>query len=146
MAIGAAAAAAAVVALATWYVVDTVREVDQDLDHRIARKVPCTEGMRFAGLDGLPPGARDSRCRMLSGIDTLYDVRFRIPRTDLTAWLERTYPHTKLTADACLQHKADACAQFSPAPASGAKAHVIDLNVTYESGNSARVRFAPFTT
>ncbi|WP_432095365.1 hypothetical protein [Streptomyces sp. bgisy100] len=146
MAIGIAGAAATVLALVTWYVVDTVREVDQDLDHRIARKVPCTEGMRFAGLEGLPPGARDSRCRMMSGIDTFYDVRFRIPRADLTAWLERTYPDAKPTADACLQHKADACAQFSPTPGSGAEAHVIDLNVTYESGNSASVRFAPFTT
>ncbi|MDT0436191.1 MULTISPECIES: hypothetical protein [Streptomyces] len=106
--------------------------------------VPCAEAMRFADQDGLPAGARDATCVSRGGIDTLYDVRFRIGRADLDTWLDDAYPGLRMSGT-CADGTADRCGHADLHPYAKGGAVAVDLSVRYE-GDEALVSYRPFNT
>ncbi|MDQ0779368.1 hypothetical protein QF026_007834 [Streptomyces aurantiacus] len=141
--------AAACLGWAVWAVASSERHVGEDARAGDARsravKVPCREALRFADQERLPAGARDAACVMQHGIDTLYDVRFRISKTGLDAWLADTYPDMKLDS-ACVEDDADRCGHLDLHPYVEGGAVALELTVRDESDGSALVHFKPFNT
>ncbi|MEV7522795.1 hypothetical protein [Streptomyces sp. NPDC091371] len=125
-----------------WKVVDDLTD-DDPLDTR--KPASCTQAMHYADQPGLPAGAHDARCEVMTWLDTTYDVEFRITRTDLDTWLATAYPGTTLTSDHCYPETLDACAHVELKPPAVGGAEAIDITVQYEGdGNTALVHFQPF--
>ncbi|MEU5697644.1 hypothetical protein [Streptomyces aurantiacus] len=141
--------AAACLGWAVWAVASSERHVGEDARAGDARsravQVPCREALRFADQERLPAGAKDAACVMQHGIDTLYDVRFRISRTGLDAWLADTYPDMKLDST-CVEDDADRCGHLDLHPYAEGGAVALELTVRDESDGSALVHFKPFNT
>ncbi|MFE7074889.1 hypothetical protein ACFU96_32850 [Streptomyces sp. NPDC057620] len=115
-------------------------------DPRVAGvEVPCREALRFADQERLPAGAKDASCVVQHGIDTLYDVRFRIPRTDLDTWLADAYPDMELRTD-CVQEDADRCGMLTLDPYAEGGAVALELTVRDGSDGLALVHYRPFNT
>ncbi|MGC5564123.1 hypothetical protein ACPYPG_14930 [Streptomyces sp. FR-108] len=115
-------------------------------DPRVAGvKVPCREALRFADQERLPSGAKSAACVMRNGIDTLYDVRFRIGRTDLDTWLAATYPDLELRTG-CAQEDADRCGVLTLDPYADGGAVAVELTVRDEADGRALVHYRPFDT
>lgn len=108
-----------------------------------AADVPCADALRFADQERLPEGARDAECTALRGIDTQYDVRFRIRREGLAAWLDEAYPEMSMSST-CADEQADRCGHLDLDPYAKGGAVGIDLTVRYEKGRDALVSFRPF--
>ncbi|MFD0305721.1 hypothetical protein [Streptomyces sp. NPDC127119] len=115
-------------------------------DPRVAGvKVPCREALRFADQQRLPSGAKDAACVVQHGIDTLYDIRFRIARADLDTWLADTYPDLELRTD-CAQEDADRCGGLTLDPYAEGGAVAVELTVRDGSDGRALVHYRPFNT
>ncbi|MGN9817476.1 hypothetical protein ACTMUQ_19320 [Streptomyces sp. SD11] len=112
---------------------------------RTAAKVPCREALRFADQERLPAGAKDAVCVAQHGIDTLYDIRFRIGRTDLDTWLADSYPDLELRTD-CVQEDADRCGLLTLDPYAEGGAVAVELTVRDGSDGKALVHYRPFNT
>lgn len=105
-----------------------------------AESVSCEQAMEYGDQDGLPEGAHDAKCTVLTWLDTQYTVRFTIARTGLDTWLKETYPHTDLTSEACLDEEpANACAHIELNPAADGGAMVVDVDVRYGEDSTAIV-------
>lgn len=130
---------ALVVAWIGWSVIGFLTS-DDPLDS--ASQVPCDEAMEFTGVP-LPAGARDRRCVTRVWLDTEYDVRFRITRKELDAWLESEFPGTELDPEFCAG-EVDACAHIDFGNQRPGQAVAADVSVVYEGGGTALVRFEPF--
>ncbi|GLX50052.1 hypothetical protein Shyhy01_30020 [Streptomyces hygroscopicus subsp. hygroscopicus] len=131
-----------------WVVVTVVRAATSDYPLGGApEKVSCARALKFGG-GKLPEKAYDTRCTVQSWMDTTYHAEFRMPRTDVRAWLSETYPYgPKPGTDLC-DPGADLCVNMeSPEipPPPGAYADAVTVNVTYEGPDRALVRFAAFT-
>lgn len=111
--------------------------------HR-GQPVSCTEAMSFADQSGLPVGAYDAKCQVRAWLDTSYDVRFRIGRTDLRRWMHSAYPGTELEPSSCPSDTADVCAHIELDPPAKGGAVAIDMAVEFEKGSTTLVRFEPF--
>ncbi|MFE9682231.1 hypothetical protein [Streptomyces sp. NPDC006285] len=109
------------------------------------KKVPCGEALRFADQERLPAGAEDAVCVLHHGIDTLYDIRFRIGRTGLDNWLDGAHPGLELRTD-CVQEDADRCGHLDLTPYADGGAVAVDLTVRDESDGRALVHYRPFNT
>ncbi|MFI6057500.1 hypothetical protein [Streptomyces sp. NPDC051286] len=105
-------------------------------------KAPCDEAMEFTGVP-LPAGARDQQCVTRVWLDTEYDVRFRITRKDLDAWLESEFPGTVLDSEFRIG-KGDTCAHIEFGDQRPSQAVAADVSVVYEGGGTALVHFEPF--
>ncbi|MFD7257258.1 hypothetical protein [Streptomyces sp. NPDC059874] len=129
-----------------WLSWKAVTDLGNSADPLSTRKpASCTEAMRYADQSGLPPGARDATCEVMTWLDTSYDVEFRIARPDLDAWLATAYPGTTLGSDFCHPDTVDACAHIELEPSAAGGAEAIDIDVRYEEdGNTALVNFRPF--
>ncbi|MFB6784668.1 hypothetical protein ACFCX0_47345 [Streptomyces sp. NPDC056352] len=130
---------ALVVAWIGWSVIGFLTS-DNPLDS--ASQVPCDEAMEFTGVP-LPDGARDRRCVTRVWLDTEYDVRFRITRKELDAWLESEFPGTELDPEFCAD-EVDACAHIDFGNQRPGQAVAADVSVVHEGGGTALVRFEPF--
>ncbi|PSM40762.1 hypothetical protein C6Y14_25105 [Streptomyces dioscori] len=108
-------------------------------------KVPCREALRFADQVRLPSGAKDAACVMHHGIDTLYDIRFRIARTGLGAWLGEVYPGLELRTG-CVQEDADRCGTLTLDPYAEGGAVAVEVTVRDEGDGRALVHYRPFDT
>ncbi|MGW1551538.1 hypothetical protein [Streptomyces sp. NPDC002346] len=128
-----------VVAWIGWSVIGFLTS-DNPLDS--ASKVPCDEAMEFTGVP-LPAGARDRQCVKRGWLDTTYDVRFRITRKELDAWLESEFPGTELDPEFCAD-KVDACADIQFGDPRPSRAVAADVTVVYEGGGTTLVHFMPF--
>ncbi|MCX4534215.1 hypothetical protein OHA79_22750 [Streptomyces sp. NBC_00841] len=128
-----------VVAWIGWSVIGFLTS-DNPLDS--ASKVPCDEAMEFTGVP-LPAGARDRRCVTRVWLDTEYDVRFRITRKELDAWLESEFPGTELDPKFCAG-EVDTCAHIEFGDQRPSQAVAADVSVVYEGGGTALVHFEPF--
>ncbi|MET7778133.1 hypothetical protein ABZT28_20460 [Streptomyces sp. NPDC005388] len=76
----------------------------------------CDDAMHYADQDGLPKGAQDAKCTVRAWLDTDYQARFTITRTDLDAWLKEAYPGTRLTSENCSGTPVDVCAHIDLHP------------------------------
>ncbi|MFH8533778.1 hypothetical protein ACH4GE_35825 [Streptomyces tendae] len=112
-----------------------------------SQSVPCEEAMSFADRNGLPAGAYDARCEDAGALDTMYDVRFRIPRSGLDTWLAEAYPGLRMTSPCpgSPEH-GGACGHVDLAPPADGGAVAIDVVVEYEKNDTALVHFRPFRT
>jgi len=110
-----------------------------------AEKVPCREALRFADQERLPAGAREAACTMQHGIDTLYDIRFRISRSDLDVWLADTHPGLELRTD-CVQEDIDRCGLLTLDPYAEGGAESVELAVRDQSDGDALVHYRSFDT
>ncbi|MFH8467912.1 hypothetical protein [Streptomyces sp. NPDC017991] len=108
-------------------------------------EVPCREALRFADQERLPSGAEGASCTMQHGIDTLYDIRFRIGRTDLDTWLADAYPGMELRTG-CVQEEADRCGLLTLDPYAEGGAVAVELTVRDGSDGHALVHYRPFNT
>ncbi|MCX4231632.1 hypothetical protein [Streptomyces ortus] len=108
-------------------------------------KVPCREALRFADQERLPSGAKGAACVMRHGIDTQYDIRFRIGRTDLDTWLAATYPDLELRTG-CAQEDADRCGVLTLDPYADGGAVAVELTVRDEADGRTLVHYRPFDT
>ncbi|MFS8201481.1 hypothetical protein ACLVWQ_22660 [Streptomyces sp. CWNU-52B] len=106
-------------------------------------KVPCREALRFADQERLPAGAQDAVCVMQRGIDTLYDIEFRIARTGLDAWLTDTYPDMEVRSD-CVEDDIDRCGNLTLEPYAEGGAVAVELTVRHESDGRELVHLRPF--
>jgi hypothetical protein len=107
--------------------------------------VPCREALRFADQERLPAGAEDAVCVVRHGIDTLYDVRFRIGGTGFDTWLADTHPDLELGTD-CAQEGADRCGVLTLDPYAEGGAVAVELTVRDEGDGRALVHYRPFDT
>ncbi|WP_189295257.1 hypothetical protein [Streptomyces cinerochromogenes] len=122
-------------------------------------EVPCAEALAFGGAKP-PAGAYDAECAVQSWLDTNYEARFRMPRKDVRAWLETTYPVApEPRTDHCYPDSVDLCLHlefqagtedyaglFPGLSDPGFGAYAADVDVTYEGPDRALVRFSAFTT
>lgn len=108
-------------------------------------KVPCREALRFADQERLPAGAEDAACVIQRGIDTLYDIRFRIGEAGLDAWLTGAYPDMKLRSD-CAQEDADRCGHVTLDPYAEGGAVAVEITVRDDGDGRALVHYRPFNT
>jgi hypothetical protein len=117
-------------------------------DRGAPRPVPCAEALAFGGAR-LPDGARAvGPCETRAGIDRHYSASFRMPLPGVRDWLTRSYPgagepvasYCSEGADLCL----DAGLDRGGLPP-GTDAHAVRVNVVYEDGGTALVRFTAFT-
>ncbi|MEU9187116.1 hypothetical protein AB0D14_21760 [Streptomyces sp. NPDC048484] len=120
-------------------------ERDEGEEAQTGAKVPCREALRFADQERLPAGAEDAACEMQRGIDTLYDIRFRISGTGLDTWLDDSYPDMELRSD-CVQDDVDRCGLLTLDPYAEGGAVAVELTVRDESGGHALVHYRPFNT
>ncbi len=120
---------------------------DDDLGTR-PQSVSCGEAMRFADQSGLPAGAYDAKCEVMSAQDTWYDVRFRITRPKLDTWLASAYPGMEMTSHCSLAPETvDACGHLDLTyPYADGGAVAIEVTVDYEKKDTALVHFRPFNT
>jgi hypothetical protein len=109
-----------------------------------AEAVSCENAMHFADQEGLPDGAHNAKCTVLSWQDTEYTVRFTITRTDLNRWLKEAYPGTKPTSEDCWGEPADSCAHIELNPPADGGAVAINISVRYGKDSTAVVDFEPF--
>ncbi len=141
--------ASACLGWAVWAVASSERHVGEDARAGDARSgevnVACREALRFADLERLPAGAEDAVCVLQRGIDTLYDVSFRISRNGLDTWLADTYPDMELDAT-CVEGDADRCGHLDLHPYAAGGAVAVELTVRDESDGSVLVHFKPFNT
>ncbi|MFI5796813.1 hypothetical protein [Streptomyces sp. NPDC051677] len=111
-------------------------------------KASCAEALAFGGAK-LPPGAYDTECSVQSWQDVRYLAEFRMPRDGVGAWLTDTYPEAPApggpAAGTCL-HGSDYCFQADVTGHPGVYAYYVDVDVTYENAETARVRYSAFTT
>ncbi|MGW0946100.1 hypothetical protein ACWD4O_26680 [Streptomyces sp. NPDC002623] len=132
-----------VVLFAVWVLTD-----DEELDGARIEKVPCAEALAFGGAK-LPTGAKDAECTRESWLDTNYQADFRMPRAGVDAWLTDAYPEAPEPGgpgtEACA-HGTDYCFQLDVTEHPGADAYYVNVNVTYENAETARVRYSAFTT
>ncbi|WP_413755762.1 hypothetical protein [Streptomyces sp. MMBL 11-3] len=110
-----------------------------------AKKVPCREALRFADQERLPAGAEDATCAVHHGIDTLYDIRFRIAGTGLDGWLAATHPDLELRTH-CVQEDADRCGNLTLDPYAEGGAVAVELTVRDEDDGRVLVHYRPFDT
>ncbi|MFD6284861.1 hypothetical protein [Streptomyces sp. NPDC060205] len=108
-------------------------------------KVPCREALRFADQERLPSGAKDASCTMRHGIDTLYDIRFRIARAGLDTWLADAYPGLELRTG-CVQEDADRCGVLTLDPYAEGGAVAVEVTVRDGSDGLVLVHYRPFDT
>ncbi|OQR63742.1 hypothetical protein B6E66_12415 [Streptomyces maremycinicus] len=131
-----------VVLVGVWLLTD-----DEEVDGTRLKKVPCAEALAFGGAE-LPAGTRDADCTVQSWLDTNYQAEFRMPRAGVSAWLAQAYPEAPPPGgpgtEAC--HGVDYCFQIDVTGHPGAQAYVVNVNVTYENAETARVRYSAFTT
>ncbi|GEC06272.1 hypothetical protein SSP24_39270 [Streptomyces spinoverrucosus] len=110
-------------------------------------EVPCAEALAFGGAR-LPQGAQQvGACEVTAWLDTHYSAEFRMPRAEVRDWLADTYlyapdPDTEFClddADLCLE--LDFMVHSDPE----VSADAVQVYVTYEDADTARVRFSAFT-
>ncbi|MEU7070759.1 hypothetical protein AB0B30_08070 [Streptomyces narbonensis] len=94
----------------------------------------CAEAMAFA-RGRLPAGAEDARCTERHFQDSFVTADFRMPRAEVAPWLAATYP-TGTTEPTCKQ---DLCVDVSYD-----QLLYVDVQVTYEDGDTALVRVEAF--
>ncbi|MFE9624076.1 hypothetical protein [Streptomyces sp. NPDC006527] len=153
-----AAVAAVPALLLIWLVTAVVRfSAPDDTLGRGPREVPCARALEFGGAR-LPAGAHDTRCTVRSFQDTLYRAEFRMPRTAVRDWLERTYPQAggpktefcaPESADLCLgvgflAEAGDYAGEVPGAAQPGFGAAAARVSVEYEGPDTALVRFEAF--
>ncbi|MDR6976441.1 Tfp pilus assembly protein PilX [Streptomyces sp. 3330] len=121
---------------------------DEETDGTRLKKVPCAEALAFGGA-ALPAGARDAECTVQSWLDTNYQAEFRMPRAGVGPWLTAAYPDAPGAGgpgtQACA-HGSDHCFQLDVTGRPGTEAYYVDVTVTYENAETARVRYSAFTT
>ncbi|MEU8718641.1 hypothetical protein [Streptomyces sp. NPDC048663] len=110
-----------------------------------ARKVPCQEALRFIDQKQLPTGAEDASCVAQDGIDTLYDIRFRIDATALRRWLAAAYPDLELR-QGCVEADADLCGVLALQPHAEGGATAVELTVHDQNNGRSLVHYRPFNT
>ncbi|MEU5280384.1 hypothetical protein AB0G87_28680 [Streptomyces asoensis] len=120
---------------------------DEETDGTRLKEVPCAEALAFGGAR-MPAGAEDATCTVQSWLDTNYQADFRVPRAGVSAWLADAYPEAPPPGGPGTQacHGVDYCFQLDVTGHPGAQAYVVNVNVTYENAETARVRYSAFTT
>ncbi|MEU4872641.1 hypothetical protein [Streptomyces sp. NPDC021608] len=121
---------------------------DAETDGTRLRNVDCAEALAFGGAD-LPAGVRDARCTVQSWLDTNYQADFRMPRAGVDAWLKDAYPGAPGPGGpgtATCGQDAARCFQLDVTGRPGTEAYYVDVSVTYENAETARVRYSAFTT
>ena len=102
------------------------------------REVPCDKALAFARA-ALPEGARDARCTGAHWQDTYVTASFRMARAETVPWLSATYPAARRAVscdtDLCLR------AEYGDTDLAA-----VDVDVTYEDGDTALVRLRAFDT
>lgn len=119
-----------------------------DGDGTRLREAPCAEALAFGG-GALPSGARDARCTVQSWLDTNYQAGFRMPRADVSAWLKDSWPDAPepgAPGTRACGHGPQYCFQLDVTGHPGVSAHYVNVSVTYENAETARVRYSAFTT
>lgn len=89
-------------------------------------------------------GAQDAKCTVRAWLDTDYQARFTITRTDLDAWLKEAYPGTRLTSENCSGTPADVCAHIDLHPEAAGGAMAVDIAVQYGKDSTAVVDFSAY--
>ncbi|MDX5569717.1 hypothetical protein PYK79_49455, partial [Streptomyces sp. ID05-04B] len=121
---------------------------DAEADGTRLKDVPCAEALAFGGA-GLPADVRDAKCTVQSWLDTDYQADFRMPRGSVRAWLTDAYPEAPGPGgpgtEAC-GAGVDYCFQLDVTGRPGVDAYYVNVNVTYENAETARVRYSAFTT
>ncbi len=100
------------------------------------RAVDCGKAMEFARAR-LPESAEGARCTGQQWQDTLVEVDFRMPMTEVGSWLETAYPAGEPPY---------ACARDLCRGASFDEHLHVSVEVTYEDGGTALVRLRAFDT
>lgn len=111
-------------------------------------KVPCAEALAFGGAR-LPQGAQQvGACEVMAWQDTHYSAEFRMPRARVRDWLADTYPYAPEPDTEFCFDDADLCLELDFAMEHSdpeVAAHAVQVYVTYEGTDTARVRFSAFT-
>ncbi|MEV3989981.1 hypothetical protein AB0J57_13860 [Streptomyces sp. NPDC049837] len=100
------------------------------------QQVPCTDALAFARAT-LPDTARDARCTAAHWQDTYVTADFRMPRAEAKRWLSATYP----AAERSVSCETDLCLR---AEWDDADLAAVDVEMTYEDGDTALVRLRAF--
>ncbi|MER6557839.1 hypothetical protein ABT300_08735 [Streptomyces sp. NPDC001027] len=121
---------------------------DEEADGTRLKGVSCAEALAFGGAE-LPADVRDATCTVQSWLDTNYQADFRMPRGGVSAWLTGAYPEAPRPGgpgtEAC-GSGVDYCFQLDVTERPGVDAYYVNVNVTYENAETARVRYSAFTT
>ncbi|MEH0445266.1 MULTISPECIES: hypothetical protein [unclassified Streptomyces] len=121
---------------------------DEETDGTRLKDVPCAQALAFGGAE-LPTDVRDAKCTVQSWLDTDYQADFRMPRGGVSAWLTDAYPEAPRPGgpgtEAC-GSGVDYCFQLDVTQRPGVEAYYVNVNVTYENAETARVRYSAFTT
>ncbi|MFF1326893.1 hypothetical protein [Streptomyces chartreusis] len=120
---------------------------DDELSRSGPEKVPCADALRFGGA-ALPDGAQAvGVCEVQGFQDIHYSAAFRMPRADVRDWLTSTYPDAGVPeTQFCAGSDVDLCLDVDLAGHEPpVDAHAVRVDVEYEDGGTALVRFAAFT-
>ncbi|MFG2573328.1 hypothetical protein [Streptomyces sp. NPDC048481] len=121
---------------------------DGEADGTRLRNVDCAEALAFGGAE-VPADVRDARCTVQSWLDTNYQADFRMPRAGVGAWLKDAYPAAPAPGgpgtESC-GHGSDYCFRLDVTGRPGTQAYYVNVTVTYENAETARVRYSAFTT
>ncbi|QIJ63802.1 hypothetical protein [Streptomyces sp. JB150] len=142
--------------LSVWLVAEVVTAAASPSDYPRGggpKQASCAEALAFGGAR-LPERAYDADCTVESWLDTRYAAEFRLPRADLSAWLDRTYPGVPRRTDLCAGDTTDLCLRVGftdedvhmPGETSpGFGAHTTEVLVDHESPRTVLVRLSAFT-
>ncbi|MFJ8546923.1 hypothetical protein ACIRFH_34110 [Streptomyces sp. NPDC093586] len=110
-------------------------------------QVPCAKALRFGGAALPDVAAPAGECTRQSWQDVHYGAVFRMPRTGVRDWLTRTYPDAPAPRTEFCPDEADLCLGLGHEQGlpSGVDADSVQVDVVYEDGGTALVRFSAFT-
>ncbi|WP_406475322.1 hypothetical protein [Streptomyces sp. NBC_01615] len=101
--------------------------------------ITCSQAMRFAH-GTLPESARDGECSLDDWMDDVVRGTWKMPRTDVAAWLKDSYPDKK-PSEACGQ---DVCLDINFH--ADYDADYARLTVAYEDEDTALVRLEAYSS